>query len=64
LAGGNSSDTFNADGASRTTIYMLVILGECARGAAAAYQTVFVAGMAMFRFICSTLYLIIRLFSG
>jgi hypothetical protein len=29
-----------------------------------AYQAVFVAGMAMFRFICSTLYLIVRLFSG
>ncbi|WWC88444.1 uncharacterized protein L201_003355 [Kwoniella dendrophila CBS 6074] len=50
LSGGVTS-TFDASGNSRTAIYMLIIL-------------IFVAGMALFRFICSTLYLIIRLFAG
>ncbi|EIW67717.1 hypothetical protein TREMEDRAFT_11732, partial [Tremella mesenterica DSM 1558] len=49
LSGGNAQGTFDGSGQSRTAIYMLIIL-------------VFVAGMAMFRFICSTLYLILRLF--
>ncbi|EJT48618.1 hypothetical protein A1Q1_02345 [Trichosporon asahii var. asahii CBS 2479] len=52
LSGGGAGDTFNgSDGNNRTGIYMLVIL-------------VFVAAMAAFRFICATMYLIIRLFGG
>ncbi|KAL7420606.1 Chitin synthase, class 6 [Cryptotrichosporon argae] len=51
LSGSDTADTFSGTGDSRTGIYMLVIL-------------VFVAGMAGFRFICSTLYLIVRLFGG
>ncbi|ORY30579.1 chitin synthase 6 [Naematelia encephala] len=51
ILSGNNAGTFSGDGSSRTAIYMLIIL-------------IFVAGMAMFRFICSTLYLIIRLFAG
>nr|XP_031864416.1 uncharacterized protein CI109_000330 [Kwoniella shandongensis]KAA5531488.1 hypothetical protein CI109_000330 [Kwoniella shandongensis] len=51
LSGGGSSSTFDGAGDTRTSIYMLVIL-------------VFVAGMSLFRFICSTLYLIVRLFAG
>ncbi|WVW84927.1 hypothetical protein I302_106963 [Kwoniella bestiolae CBS 10118] len=50
LSGGTTS-TFDSSGDSRTAVYMLVIL-------------IFVAGMALFRFICSTMYLIIRLFAG
>jgi chitin synthase len=50
LTGVDTSNTFTGSG-SRTTVYMLVIL-------------VSVAAMALFRFICATLYLIIRLFTG
>ncbi|OCF57019.1 chitin synthase [Kwoniella mangroviensis CBS 10435] len=50
LSGGVTS-TFDSAGDSRTAVYMLIIL-------------IFVAGMALFRFICSTMYLIIRLFAG
>jgi chitin synthase len=50
LAGVDASNTFTGSG-TRTTVYMLVIL-------------VFVAAMSAFRFICATLYLIIRLFTG
>lgn len=50
LAGVDASNTFTGSG-TRTTVYMLIIL-------------VFVAAMAAFRFICATLYLIIRLFTG
>lgn len=51
ILSGDTAGTFQGDGSNTTGIYMLVIL-------------VFVAGMAAFRFICSTLYLIIRLFVG
>ncbi|WRT68002.1 uncharacterized protein IL334_004977 [Kwoniella shivajii] len=51
IMSGSTSSTFDSAGNSRTAIYMLIIL-------------VFVAGMALFRFLCSTLYLIIRLFAG
>lgn len=49
---GNTSGAFD-DGSdsSKATIYMLVIL-------------IFVAGMSIFRFICSTAYLVISLFTG
>ncbi|WVQ73359.1 hypothetical protein IAR50_002928 [Cryptococcus sp. DSM 104548] len=48
---GNTSGSFDSSSTSKTTIYMLVIL-------------IFVAGMAIFRFICSTTYLILNLFTG
>ncbi|OCF44366.1 chitin synthase [Kwoniella heveanensis CBS 569] len=51
ILSGATSSTFSSGGDTKTAVYMLVIL-------------IFVAGMAMFRFICSTLYLIIRLFAG
>lgn len=50
LTGVDPANTFTGSG-TRTTVYMLVIL-------------VFVAAMSAFRFICATLYLIIRLFTG
>ncbi|ODN73926.1 hypothetical protein L202_07433 [Cryptococcus amylolentus CBS 6039] len=48
---GNTSGSFDSSSTSKTTVYMLVIL-------------IFVAGMAIFRFICSTTYLILNLFTG
>ncbi|KIR31043.1 chitin synthase [Cryptococcus deuterogattii MMRL2647] len=45
---GNTSGAFDEGSSSKTTIYMLVIL----------------TGMSIFRFICSTLYLVINLFTG
>ncbi|WVR06545.1 hypothetical protein IAU60_003576 [Kwoniella sp. DSM 27419] len=51
ILSGVSSNTFSAEGNTKTAVYMLVIL-------------IFVAGMAMFRFVCSTMYLVIRMFAG
>ncbi|TXT15990.1 hypothetical protein VHUM_00493 [Vanrija humicola] len=51
ILAGNDNETFSGSGNSRQGVYMLIIL-------------IFVAGMAAFRFICATLYLIIRLFGG
>lgn len=65
LSTSNVSTTFNDGANTRTGVYMLCILSESNLIVAAQTNTsVFVAGMAMFRFIASTLYLIVRLFGG
>ncbi|ORX37201.1 chitin synthase-domain-containing protein [Kockovaella imperatae] len=51
LSGGNPVDAFSNTGANRSAIYMLIVL-------------IFIAGMAIFRFVCSTMYLVVTLFGG
>jgi chitin synthase len=70
LSGNDAESTFVGTGANRTAIYMLIILCEFDPnntkygGKGALTRIGFVAGMAIFRFICSTLYLITRVFTG
>lgn len=69
LSGGGAAVTFSEGGnGNRTAIYMLVILSKIlvlrpvkSRDLPA---PVFVAGMSLFKFICATLYLIMRLFGA
>jgi hypothetical protein len=76
LTGGGAGSSFDGTN-SRTSVYMLVVLGECClrivrprasiptdNTGGALSNTVFVAATAAFRFLGSTIYLVLRLFGA